>query len=215
MGGTDRSITHQDTKLKFEINMAAGFSVKNIVANNLDVKMETTQSQTFHSVSACVCDEYIHVCKTAEENFELTQNMVYSLCLSATSSDVEVKAVNTLTIVQDGVEKFWPIAGQAPNSLSKVNYENGLAVVTTRSISSFFSISPPPEIKAVGEVELTFVSAQSSQRRLERKLQTDNESFEVDIRLGMSADEESGVGRVLRLFVSLMSPIAFIVAIVF
>ena len=193
--------------------MTTGFSITNIAADDLEVKLETTESKLTHTVSGCMCDEFTHVCKTPEENYQLVQNMIYSLCLSATSSNVEVKAVNSLTIVQAGEEKFFPISDQAPNSLTKVDYVNGSAIVTTRSISSFYSVVPPPEIKAVGEVELSFVLAgveEATDRRLERKLQSDGGSFEVDVKLGMGADGYSGVERVFGLFVLLLSPIAFI-----
>lgn len=212
----DRSITYLDTVIKFNMDMTTGFSISGLEADGLDFDLDTTTSKLTHQVSGCVCDEYTHVCVAPEDNFELVQNMIYSLCLVATDPNVEVKAVNDMTIVQDGEDKFFPVSLGTPNSLSKVEYANGIAIVTTRSITSFYSVIPPPAIRAVGEVELTFVLAPSSDsRRLERKLQADSGAFEVDIRVGLGSEDGSGVERGREMYASLVSAMVLGFAVAF
>jgi len=179
------------------VDLFAGFEIQGASFAKTDATIERLESQMINTVTACICTEDTHECY--EEDTPLEQNEAFSLCIRATTSDVIVKAVNMLSLQQDGVVKFIPVTSSGPAALTALTYESGYAVVRTMILAAFFAESSPSDITAFGLVELEFVSSVESQRKLRDKGPfselTDEKGFEITLTLSDVPSSEVAILR--------------------
>jgi len=182
----DASVSFYETQVELNVDMTVDFDSGEVTVNKLEPATETTDTNLWYDVGACLCAADDTSCAASPE---INQNEQFSLCLYPTEDEILIEEVLEVKLVQDNVVKSTPVDNNSPDALSRVKTNGTTHVLTTWTLSSFFADENPSPVTAQGVLKLAF-KEMAAERRLRmrdssgRILSTDTGSFEVHLELG-------------------------------
>lgn len=184
------SVSFYETQVELTIEMTVDFD-DTVTVTKLVPTTETTETDLWYDINACLCGG--HEDTTCLASPEIMQNELFNLCMTPTQPEIEIEDVLQIELVQDGIIKSSPVTAKTADALSTVRTSGTTHVLTTWSLSSFFSVDTPTPVTAQGTLKLAFVSAPEARRLrikdqkgriLSRILTSDTASFQVELELG-------------------------------
>lgn len=184
------SVSFYETQVELTIEMTVDFD-DTVHVTKLIPTTETTATDLWYDINACLCGG--HEDTTCLESPTIMQNELFNLCMTPVEPEIEIEEVLDVALVQDGIVKSDPVAAKTADALSTLRTSGTTHVLTTWSLSSFFSVDTPTPVTAQGTLKLKFVTAPAARRLrikdqngriLSRILTSDTASFQVELELG-------------------------------
>jgi len=200
-------VAFHETSTEVFVDLAVGFSSASVSLNRVGPQVVTDSADVTFSVDACQCvgasilstdvctvpSAGIYGGDGTDESLAgsappaLVQNSILDLCLSTSSTKVNIVEIQSLFLDQTGGPSRNPIADSVPDVLTVIGaVGDHINVISTRLVSGFFATDIPESLVASGTVLLEFDTTGETRRQLGniRILQTSEENtFQAEVKL--------------------------------